>query len=143
MKKIISIAKQLTAILTVVCFMVFTSHTAGAQTKPKGKPWPAPASALTVKNPVKPDAVSLKDGKLLYIKNCKSCHGDTGKGDGAKAKNLDISSGDFSLAGFKKITDGELFWKITEGRKPMPLFNKKLSANERWSIINYIKTFAH
>jgi mono/diheme cytochrome c family protein len=126
--------------LTVIIFSIFIVNVSAAQEKPKGKPWPAPASAISVKNPVKADAVSIKDGKELYIKNCKSCHGDQGKGDGTKARNLDISCGDFTADDMVKKTDGELFWKISEGRKPMPTFDKKLTDAERWSIINYIRT---
>lgn len=141
MKAIIKMSKQVLVFFSVVCLMVFTTQSVNAQNKPKGSPWPAPASAVSMKSPVKSDPVSIKDGKTLYIKNCQSCHGDVGKGDGSKSKNLDISCGDFSTAEFKKVTDGELFWKITEGRKPMPTFSKKLSDTERWSIINYIRTF--
>jgi len=120
--------------------LLFIAQSSLAQAKPKGKPWPAPASAISMKNPVKADELSIKDGKALYIKNCKSCHGDQGKGDGTKARNLDISCSDFTVPDFKKVTDGEVYWKITQGRKPMPTFDKKLSDNERWSIVNYIRT---
>jgi mono/diheme cytochrome c family protein len=94
-----------------------------------------------MKNPMtKADALSIKDGKEIYNKSCKSCHGDLGKGDGTKSRNLDISCGDFTAPEFKKETDGELFWKISEGRKPMPSFGKKLTDAERWSVINFIRT---
>ena len=135
----VKIHKQVKVAALAVCLTIFATHTANAQ-KPNGLPWPAPASAISMKNPVKSDAVSIKDGKELYIKNCKSCHGDAGKGDGTKAGNLDINCGNFCLPAFVKITDGELFWKITEGRKPMPTFSKKLTPTERWSIVNYIRT---
>jgi len=141
MKAIIRTSKKLMTVSSVVLFFLLATQSAVAQ-KPAGKPWPAPAAAIAVKNPVKSDATSIKDGKEIYIKNCKSCHGDAGKGDGTKAGNLDITCGDFSAAAFKKITDGELFWKITEGRKPMPSFSKKLADAERWSVINYMRTFA-
>lgn len=140
MKPIIKNAQLLMVLCLTVCLTIIASSAASAQGKPKGKPWPAPAAAIAVKNPVKSDALSIKDGKELYIKNCKSCHGDAGKGDGTKAGNLDISCGDLTAAGCAKITDGELFWKMTEGRKPMPTFAKKLSDNERWSVINYLRT---
>jgi mono/diheme cytochrome c family protein len=141
MKSIIKRAGKLTGITSAICLMICTSQPAFAQPhKPKGLPWPAPAAAISVKNPVKSDAISIKDGKALYIKNCKSCHGDAGKGDGTKAGNLDISCGDFSSTEVTKATDGELYWKITEGRKPMPTFSKKLTDSERWAIVNYIRT---
>jgi mono/diheme cytochrome c family protein len=142
MKSTMKLAKKLMGLFVAVICMTMITLSVSAQKKPNGLPWPTPAAANSVKNPVKSDAVSIKDGKELYIKNCKSCHGDAGKGDGTKAGNLDIFAGDFSTAEFKKKTDGELFWKMTEGRKPMPTFSKKLTDTERWSIINYVRTFA-
>ncbi|MBL7923884.1 MAG: cytochrome c [Bacteroidia bacterium] len=84
----------------------------------------------------------MAEGKELYAQHCKSCHGAKGKGDGTKAEKIDISCGDFSTPDFTKISDGELYWKTTEGRKPMPSYKEKLSNNERWAIINYIRTFS-
>ena len=110
--------------------------------KPAGKPWAAPASAVSMKNTAK-GADAIKEGKDLYNQHCKSCHGAKGKGDGAKADKIDISCNDFSTAEFAKTTDGELYWKTTEGRKPMPSFKDKLSDSERWSVITYIKTLSN
>jgi mono/diheme cytochrome c family protein len=113
-----------------------------AQEKPKGKPWAAPESAVKMKNPVKADESSIKEGKDTYAQQCKSCHGPKGKGDGPKSEKLDISCGDFTAEDVAKQTDGELFWKTTEGRKPMPSFKEKLSDNERWAVINYVRSLA-
>jgi mono/diheme cytochrome c family protein len=140
MKTITTMSNQVMKVFAAAGLILFAMQSAFAQNKPKGLPWPAPATAISVKNPVKSDPVSINDGKLLYIKNCKSCHGEAGKGDGTKAGNLDISCGDFSDPATAKITDGELYWKITEGRKPMPTFGKKLTDAERWSVVNYLRT---
>jgi|GEM_PF-193785 len=132
-------------ILLVIFFMgISLSNFFGvyAQEKPKGKPWTAPATAVKMKNPVKADESSLAAGKDIWAQQCKSCHGTKGKGDGSKAEKLEISCGDFSTAEFAAITDGELYWKITEGRKPMPAFNEKLSDTERWQVVNYMRTLA-
>jgi mono/diheme cytochrome c family protein len=104
------------------------------------KKWDAPASSKTTKNPVTATADNLAEAKSLYAKHCKSCHGTTGKGDGPKAANLDVSCKDFTKPEFKKQTDGELYWKITNGRDPMPTFKTKLSNDERWGLVNYIRT---
>ncbi|HNP47244.1 MAG TPA: c-type cytochrome [Bacteroidia bacterium] len=140
-----SITKSLrgvAALLTVAAVVVSMSSNTFAQVKPKGKPWPAPETAVKMKNPVKSDDASIKEGKDLYAQHCKSCHGAKGLGDGTKAEKIDISCGDFSSAETAKATDGELYWKTTEGRKPMPSFKEKLSDNERWSIINFMRTLA-
>ena len=136
----LNLRKILLATVTISTALFFTSH-ADAQDKPKGKPWPAPAAAIAKKNPVS-GAEAMKEGKSLYMQHCKSCHGSKGQGDAPKAAKLDISSGDFTTAEFAKISEGELYWKTTEGRKPMPAFKGKLSDNERWSIISFIKTMS-
>ena len=40
------------------------------------------ASADAAKNPVPVNATTLAEGKQLFTKNCQSCHGALGKGDG-------------------------------------------------------------
>jgi mono/diheme cytochrome c family protein len=39
------------------------------------------------------------------------------------------------------VTDGELFYKLTEGRKPMPSFKKRLSDEQRWRMVLLIRAF--
>ena len=34
-----------------------------------------------------------------------------------------------------------MFWKITEGKKPMPSFEKLTTEDERWHVVNYVRTF--
>ncbi len=104
------------------------------------KKWDAPATAKSIKNPVKSSPESINEGKTLYMKDCKSCHGAKGKGDGPKAENLDVSCKDFSKADFQKQSDGEIFWKITNGRDPMPTFKSKTETDERWNLVNYLRT---
>ena len=135
-KKIMSIISSALLIVLLSGVTNFSS----AQDKPKGKPWPAPEAEMKAKNPVKSDESSIATGKELFAQHCKSCHGAKGKGDGTKAEKLDISCGDFTSADFQKMPDGEIYWKTTEGRKPMPSFKEKLSDNERWSVVNYLRT---
>lgn len=106
------------------------------------KPWPVPENYKTMKNPVKSDAESLATGKELWGQHCKSCHGTKGLGDGPKAAQLKTEAGDFSKPDVQSQTDGSLFYKTSEGRDDMPSFKKKIpDADERWSIVNYIRTF--
>jgi mono/diheme cytochrome c family protein len=123
----------------IISASILSVQSAFAQ-KPAGKPWNAPESAIKMKNPVKSDAGNLKEGKDLYAQHCKSCHGAKGKGDGPKAEKIDISCGDFTNAETAKKTDGELYWKTTEGRKPMPSYKEKLSDQERWMVVNYLRS---
>ncbi|MFA6261048.1 MAG: c-type cytochrome [Bacteroidia bacterium] len=137
--------KRMFAVATLVAAssltMSFTTSSPSGD-KPAGKPWKAPENAVKMKNPAK-GADALKEGKDLYMQHCKSCHGAKGKGDGPKAEKIDISCNDFSKAEFKTVSDGEMYWKTTEGRKPMPSFKEKLSDNERWAVVLFMRTLAN
>jgi len=106
--------------------------------------WVVPAKYKTMKNPTDAkDSENLTIGKSLYAKQCSSCHGKNGWGDGSKAPELEGDLGDFSTAATQNQTDGELFYKITEGRDDMPSFKKKIPSDEdRWLVVNYVRTLA-
>ena len=105
------------------------------------KPWPVPDNFKKMKNPVVADATTIADGKALWNTHCKSCHGAKGMGDGSKAAQLKTEPGDFSKTDVQSQTYGDFFYKLSEGRDDMPGFKKKLQdADERWSLVNYMRT---
>jgi mono/diheme cytochrome c family protein len=130
--------KKQTIILLLASCVALYSFTLVDQSKE----WVVPESAKKVKNPTdKTDKENIAISKSLYSKHCQSCHGKEGYGDGPKAKELKGEVGDFSSAEFHSQTDGALFYKITTGRDDMPAFDKKLpDAEDRWLIVNYIRT---
>jgi len=128
-----NVSRLLTAIL------VFTTISmAGIAQKPAK--WVAPDKYKTMKNPSAGDASSVSNGKDLFAKHCKSCHGKDGLGDGPKAATLGVSCGDFTAKEFKAQSDGEIFYKITTGRDKMPAFGKTITEDaDRWALVNYLK----
>jgi mono/diheme cytochrome c family protein len=104
--------------------------------------WKAPERASRRKNPIPTDGNSIAAGKTVYAKECFSCHGVTGKGDGPAARALPKSPGDLSDPKMWEQTDGALFWKITTGKVPMPYYEKLLTEEQRWNVVNYIRTLA-
>jgi mono/diheme cytochrome c family protein len=99
--------------------------------------WRAPARAAAKKNPVPADAASIARGKAVYASQCASYHGNSGRGEGPAAKSLEKSPGD--LTKLRGQSDGELFWKITEGKKPMASYAAALSEQQRWDVVNYLR----
>lgn len=107
---------------------------------PQKKAWDAPAAAAGKANPQK-GPESIANGKALFAKNCASCHGKAGLGDGSKASELKTEPGDFSKAAFQSQSDGSLFYKVSEGRDDMPSFKKKMpEANDMWDVVNFMRT---
>jgi mono/diheme cytochrome c family protein len=107
--------------------------------------WNAPAADAAKKNPVAVDDESLAAGKEAYDGQCADCHGSSGKNDGKKVAEMKKEEKDRMVpltdASVAKQSDGELFWKISEGKKPMPAGKKLMDDNEMWSVVNYIRTF--
>jgi mono/diheme cytochrome c family protein len=108
----------------------------------KAKPWPVPDKDKALKSTSKlTDAGVIANGKDLWAKHCKSCHGAKGMGDGPKAASLKTPPGAFTTPEFKAYTDGELFYRMNKGRDEMPAYEKKIpDANDRWSLVAYMRT---
>jgi mono/diheme cytochrome c family protein len=104
--------------------------------------WKAPPSAANRPNPVAGNANATALGQKLYVANCMTCHGSSGKGDGPGGAALEKKPADLGARIKAGETDGALFWKITEGRSPMVSWRGSLSETQRWELVNYIKTFA-
>ncbi len=103
--------------------------------------WLVPLSAANTKNPVASNTESLAAGKQIYTDNCVTCHGIYGKGDGTKSSQLNTKPRDFTSDKFQKQADGSIFWKLSQGRDPMLSFEKYLTEEQRWQVINYLRTF--
>ena len=103
--------------------------------------WKAPEEAKKMKNPVKATKASIQKGKEFYEKKCALCHGDKGDGKGPAGAGLNPKPTNFRESHGEKMTDGEHFWKVTQGRGAMPSYGKDLTAEEKWHVINYINTF--
>jgi len=105
--------------------------------------WKTPADAKNVKNPLadkKADKGALAEGKKLAETNCASCHGPEGKGNGPAAAALPPPKpADWTSSKVASESDGEIFWKISNGRGAMPPW-KHLPDNQRWQLVNYIRS---
>ena len=103
--------------------------------------WDVPDSYRKMKNPVIADSASISDGQILYKKHCGSCHGRTGLGDGVKARQIQTWPGDLSSDVYQDQSDGEQFYKSKFGKDEMPSYEKILTDEEIWDIVNYMRTF--
>ncbi len=110
------------------------------ETATKKDVWRAPVETKKLANPTKGKADALAAGKHLFAQQCTPCHGALGKGDGPASQFLGKTVPNLTKADFQKQADGEIFWKMSNGKTPMPAFNTILSDEQRWQIITYIRS---
>jgi mono/diheme cytochrome c family protein len=104
--------------------------------------WRVPAEVKKMQNPVPANKEAIGAGMMTYMDRCQGCHGENGDGKGEKAEKLSVAPANFTDGqAMSRVSDGELFWKITHGRRPMPGFKDKLTDEERWQVVDYIRTF--
>lgn len=132
------LARHLLILATALFVAIPTVNPLGDESETK---WKAPAEAAKVENPYPPTAAILKNGEKLFTQQCTPCHGASGKGDGPAGKYLGKPLPDFTKPEFQKQSDGALFWKVSQGNAPMPTFEQILSEEQRWAVIDYLRTF--
>jgi len=102
--------------------------------------WTAPKDADDLVNPFTTDVKATKKGKKTFTQMCVICHGAKGKGDGIAGASLVPKPANFTSENVQSQTDGALFWKITHGNAPMASYKDILTENQRWELVNYIRT---
>jgi mono/diheme cytochrome c family protein len=118
---------------------VSRGNTAAAQ---QSDAWTAPATAKSLKNPVRTTPQGVQEAGELFQQICATCHGARGAGDGVLGKSLTPKPANLTDARrMNRATDGELYWKITNGRGPMPSW-QQLPEKQRWELVNYLRTLA-
>lgn len=127
--------KKLATMLLVIIAVLFSNNLYSQST------WETPESANEIINLLKNDAIATKKGKKIYTQLCVICHGNKGKGDGIAGMALNPKPTSFITKAFSSQTDGAIFWKIAEGNAPMAAYKDLISEEERWQLINYIRTF--
>lgn len=101
-------------------------------------PAKVPKAAKDRPNPVPRTDEAVQAGKASYATHCQSCHGASGRGDGPKVKSPHHPPPDLTKV-LPAQTDGEIFWKTSRGGGSMPSYGKKLSEEERWQLVHFLK----
>ena len=102
------------------------------------------AMAEITTNPFPITAKGLEKGKELYVIYCGICHGD--KADGAgylvrddggvyPAQPANLVSEEFTAA-----SEGRFYHAIMYGKNVMGGYSDKLSYEERWDVIHYVRS---
>lgn len=101
------------------------------------KVW-AQEEAVAATNPLNV-VQAAQTGWKLYERNCQMCHGADLKGTGAIASYFPPKPADLTSPDVQQISDGAIFWAVTNGFGRMPAFGKRLTDTERWQLVSYLR----
>lgn len=91
------------------------------------------------KNPVPATAASLSQGETLFAINCAMCHGQTSAERGPVGKKLTPTPPGLDHQMMLRLSDSVIFKAITFGFGRMPAFLAKLTPEERWHLVNFLR----
>ncbi len=133
------ISKQVTMILPVLVATVGFALAAGVIAQEST--WEVPEEALAEENPIEGTPEVLEEGAAIYEKRCQLCHGAEGKGDGPMAARIREKPRDLTPSEVRdRLTDGEIFYKISVGKPPMPSMEGTLTEDEIWTLVHYVRS---
>ncbi len=103
--------------------------------------WEVPEEARALENPLPAGEDVIADAAVLYERRCRMCHGETGKGDGPATRTIKPAPHDITTAEARdRMTDGEIFYKIETGKRPMPAQKGKMSEDEIWALVHFVRS---
>ncbi len=109
----------------------------------ENKPWIVPEEYKSLKNPLPPSQSNLNAAREIYADECAQCHGERGQGDGPEARSHYPLPADLTDAKLlANVTDGAIFYQIAEGRRPMPSFKHRLTQDQRWQLVLFVRSFS-
>ena len=103
----------------------------------------ANATANLIKNPIPITAAGLEQGKELYEIFCGICHGNKLDGIGHLARDgspYQAAPKAFNIDEMIDASNGRYYHAIIYGLNVMGGYSDKLSYEERWNVIHYIRS---
>lgn len=88
--------------------------------------------------PIPVDFQLLEIGREKYEIFCQICHGASGDGRGV-TQAFGIAATSFHLDGIRSQAEGEIFNTIVNGKGTMLGYGEKLTTEERWGIVLYVR----
>ena len=100
-----------------------------------------PSGARELKNPYTATSESTAEAREHWVAHCSSCHGLDGRGDTPIGRNLYPKAPDMNDAETQKLSDGELFYIISNGVRftGMPAWGSEDSPESIWQLVSFIR----
>jgi copper transport protein len=104
--------------------------------------WIPQTASADLQNPVPMSAASVAAGQALYQNHCAVCHGINARGDGPMAASLNPKPADLHASHVDLHSDGDMYSWIKNGYpdSAMPGFGAKLSDEQIWQLVNYVRS---
>lgn len=83
------------------------------------------------------DAGTLAHGQQIYETDCQVCHGPDGTGEVLGAADLT------DLRFVDDQAPRDFYLITTQGKGSMPAWQGRLSQDERWAVIDFVRTFSY
>ncbi len=130
--------------LALAAALIFLAVPAASQQDQHPAPATSHADGSAAGTPVPPSAASLARGREIFRQECAPCHGLGGRGDGPAAASLRPRPFDLTEHAVAHHSDAELFRMLSGGvpGTAMPAFQTRLSHDDRWHVLNYVKSLA-
>src|SRR5216683_911012 len=130
-------------VFLLASFGISTTKQVSAQEKAESaEPKMTPEDAAR-KNPVAPAPEGLAEARKFFGYNCAMCHGKSGDGKGDLAADMKLDLRDWrDASSIEKMTDGELFWIVSNGKGKMPGEGDRTPEKTRWNFVNLVRSFA-
>ncbi len=127
----------------VASFALSYARPGSTQEKPNPAEPKMTPEDVAKKNPIAPTPEGLAEARKLYGYDCAMCHGKDGDGKGDLAGELKLELHDWRDAtSIEKMTDGELFWIVSNGRGKMTGGEGDRSSEKvRWNLVNLVRSF--
>lgn len=104
----------------------------------------ARAMAEIINNPYPITDEGLARGKELYDIFCGICHGDKGDGAGYLVRDdggkYPVQPANLLLPEFVAASNGRYYHTLMHGRNKMGAYADKISYEERWQVIHYVRS---
>jgi S-disulfanyl-L-cysteine oxidoreductase SoxD len=96
----------------------------------------------SIVNPLPGGQSDIATGRALYAMYCVPCHGPSGSGVNASVAKYFPRVGDLTSSELQQHGDGWLYATITTGTDLMPAYGHELDPQERWSVVEFVRTLA-
>ena len=98
------------------------------------------ATPERLRNPLRYSEETVRQGKAGYEHYCVMCHGAKADGNGTVGQSFFPLPTNLTIPYVQNQSDGRLFHTVTFGLKRHPGLGFIIAENDRWAIVQYVRS---